>query len=377
MGELIPIIERLIDTLAGGRDRYDAAAKLQCDTILGCKTGRQPLLVSASHPLQSEIPVFTSKQIHYDSEKMLVYELRGALAASAGGREAVPSVRSNMGCGIVPALFGVMQELYDDKMPWVQHHMKKEQIAVMTADDIKVTPEFRAALDHMDYFADKLRGSGVRLYPMDIQGAFDTAHLVLGDDIFYEMYDDPPFVHHLLDLSVAAICLAQDECLKRIDRADAEVTHYNSLALPRSAGGIKLSEDTSTLLSKDQIKEFVMPYIRKILDHTGGGYIHYCGINPHLYEAVINESRVTAINFGNPEKHDMEKVLRDCAERGIFYYGSVPKPGDENPSEYFTRLVKAAGRDGRIYLLLQYSCAPDDIASISAEWDRITTEYMN
>ncbi|MDD4774080.1 MAG: hypothetical protein PHZ09_10870 [Eubacteriales bacterium] len=376
MGELLPVIERLTETLAAGRGRYDSAAKLQCDIISGYQTGRQPLLISAPHPLQSEIPYFNTKQTHYDSEKMLVCELRGALSASAGGREAVPSVRANMGCGIVASLFGVMQELFDDKMPWVQRHMKKEEIAEMTAGDIGITPEFRAGLDHMEYFHETLRGSGVRIYPMDIQGAFDTAHLVLGDDIFYEMYDDPPFVHHLLELSAAAVCLAQDECLKRIERSDREVAHYNALVLPRSGGGVKLSEDTSTLLSKSHIDDFVVPYIRRIFDHTGGGYIHYCGSNPHLYEAVINEPGVTAINFGNPEKHDMEKVLGDCARRGIFYYGSIPKYAGEKTEDYFARLAKAAHRDGRVYLLLQYGCAPGETDSVGEIWDRAISEYI-
>jgi uroporphyrinogen-III decarboxylase len=376
MNELMTAIGRAIDALAADRDRYDAAAKCQCDTVTG-STGRQPLLVTSPHPLQREMPGFNMLQTHYDSEKMLACELRAALSAAAGGREAVPSVRSNMGCGIVPALFGVMQELFEDKPPWVQKHMKKEEIAAMTVSDIKVTPEFRAALDHMEFFGDKLRESGVRVYPVDIQGAFDTAHLVLGDDIFYEMYDDPPFVHHLLDLSATAVCLAWDECVKRIDRAADEITHYNALALPRSAGAIKLSEDTSTLLSKDQIDEFVVPYIRRIFDHTGGGYIHYCGKNPHLYKAVTNEPRVTAINFGNPEKHDMEQVLRDCASRGIFYYGSVPKKAGETPEDYFSRIVPAAHRDGRIYLLLQYSCAEADRQPVSDAWDRVTFKYIN
>lgn len=376
MGEFTRFIQQMTDTLASDRERYNASAALQCDTVSGRSLARQPLLLSSSHPMQSQIPAFTSKQIHYDSEKMLVNELRGALSVSAGGREAVPSVRANMGCGIVASLFGVMQELFDDKMPWVQKHMKKEQIAEMTVEDIKITPEFKAALDHMEYFAGMLRGSGVRIYPVDIQGAFDTAHLVLGDDIFYELYDDPPFVHHLLELCVHAVCLAQDECLKRIERSAAEVAHYNSLVLPRSRGGIKLSEDTSTLLSKEQIDTFVMPYIRKIFDYTGGGYIHYCGTNPHLYEAVINEPKVAAINFGNPEKHDMDKVLRDCAQRGIFYYGAPPKQNGESTEDYFSRLTKASCRDGRIYLLLQYGCAPAETGSVGAVWDRITADQL-
>ena len=88
-----------------------------------------------------------------------------------------------------------------------------------------------------------------------------------------------------------------------------------------------------------------------------------------MYKAVTNEPRVTAINFGNPEKHDMEQVLRDCASRGIFYYGSVPKKAGETPEDYFSRIVPAAHRDGRIYLLLQYSWPKPTDSRVSDAWE--------
>ena len=364
-------IRQMIEALSEGRERYQKAVGRQSALFEGREADRQPLLLSAGLTgAQAEFPHFNYREIHYDREKMLANELRGACAAMNGGREAAPSVRANMGCGIVPALFGVMPRLFEDKMPWVKDHLPKEQLAEMRASDLAITEEFRAAMEHMDYMADALEGSGVRVYPVDIQGAFDTAHIVVGDSIFYELYDDPDFVHHLLDLSCAAIKLAFDECLRRMPGSDDAVPHYNALAIPRSLGGIKLSEDTSTLLNKEQVEEFVVPYMRRALNEAGGGYIHYCGKNPHLYQAVLDEPLARGLNFGNPDMHDMRRVLGDCANRGILYYGGIPQKEGEDIGDHFSRLLAASEKGGRAHLLLCHSCDADEAEMVGEIWDK-------
>lgn len=363
-------IARMIDYLAQDKERYAAAAAMQADAYHLLPLDKHPLLIGSNAPEEfNDYPRFNLKEIHYDSVKMLHSELRGALGAQAGGRESVPSVRSNMGCGIVPALFGAVQELYEDKMPWLLNHLPKEQLAEMTKDDLTITPEFKAALDHMEYMTDALKGSGITVYPLDIQGAFDTAHLLLGDAIFYEMYDDPEFVHHLLDLSTEAIDICYKECLKRISSSDKTVCHYNAIAIPRDLGGVKMSEDTSTLLSKEQIDEFVRPYLHRTLENAGGGYIHYCGKNDHLYKASLEEPMAFAINFGNPEKHDMEQVMRDCAAHGKLYLGWTGKSDDESFEEHFARMAKAAAHDGKMHLVVQTGAAPAELAARCKAWD--------
>jgi hypothetical protein len=323
-----------------------------------------PLLLSrgAQPPLHSgaarvTVPSFDPKTIHYDSEKMLATELAGAVRTAAGGMQAAPSVRANMGCGIFPTLFGIEQVLFEDKMPWVQRHLSKEALQKMGPEDLKLSDEFKAGLEHMDYMTDKLEGSGCGVYPMDLQGPFDTAHLVYGDAIFYDLYDDPEFVHHLLELSCEAIFMGMDECLKHIRGADAGIFHYNNLAMPRSIGGIKTSEDTSTLLSGDHVREFVVPYTTKVLERYGGGYIHYCGRNDHLYREVMDMPLAYGINFGNPDKHNMTNVLRDCARADKIYYGSIPEREGETVAGYFKRCVSDAYLDGKIHLLLTYTRA--------------------
>jgi hypothetical protein len=377
--DLKDTLKQLTDELAEGALRYQQAADAQRDVFMrGVSLSHQPplLLISGRNKVQEQYPRFNHREIHADSAKMAANELGDALTAMNGGMQAVPSVRSDMGCGIVPALFGVTPLLFEDKKPWIQAHLPKEQLMDMAESDLTITPEFRQGLAHMEYLAELVKGTGVRVYPLDIQGAYDTAHLVLGDAIFYEMYDDPEFVHHLMRLSVAAINIAWDECMKRIPDSSVGVAHYNSLWMPREKGGIKLSEDTSTLLSKAQVDEFVVPYLRAVLEHAGGGYVHYCGWNPHLYDAVMKEPLAHAINFGNPEKHDMRQVLEDCVANGKLYYGSVPQLADGSNEAEFCAILDAARTEKGFSVLLHRFCQDGEAPAVRDAWQAAAAEAM-
>ncbi len=362
-GALSCLLEALPNTLR--------AIKRQKDVWQGRKPDSQPILLSATPAQTEDFPSYSAKEIHFDTEKMLLSGFKEMLSAIAGQRDAVPSLRANMGCGIIPTLFGVKQELFDDKMPWVVKHLDKKTLSEMTPEDLNPGEEFKAAISHMQAAAELLKNGEGYVFPLDIQGAFDTAHIVYGDDIFYDLYDDPEFVHHLLRLSVAAVKYGLDECLRVIPFSDKIVTHYNSLAIPRQQGGVKLSEDTSTLLSREQLAEFVVPYMRELLSYYGGGYIHYCGKNDHLFEAVMNEPLVRGINFGNNEKHDMGAVLSRCASEDKIYYGAVNRlPGEENIA-YFERVLRASKTaDGRFNLLLTCHCETARLDTLISDWER-------
>ena len=346
-------IDRDISFFRDRKSAFDEAAALQKEVWGPGQPDKQPLLFtdwSALPPAQWH----NAKEIHYDKEKMLANELYEATAAAAGGMQAVPSARANMGCGIYPTLFGVRQELFEHTMPWVRHHLDKETIRKMGPEDLKIGGEFRAGLEHMAYMAEALDGTGCRIYPMDLQGPFDIAHLVYGDVIYYDVYDDPDFVHHLLNLACEAIFLGMDACLEVIPGSDREIAHYSKLIMPREKGGLKISEDSLTLLSKEMIREFGTQYTEKALTRYGGGYIHYCGKNDHLFAEVMRMPLAFGINFGNPEKHDMDAVLRECAANGKVYYGAADRREGENLRAYFARCLSNARKDGKIYLLLEY-----------------------
>jgi hypothetical protein len=151
------------------------------------------------------------------------------------------------------------------------------------------------------------------------------------------------------------------------------ITHYNQLAMPRSGGGMKFSEDTSTLLSPDHIDEFTIPSLKRQLEFSGGGYVHFCGHNLHLLDAILGMEKVRGLNFGNPEKYDMEEVLRRIAKAGKVYYGGIPRKNDEDYKGYFLRLCKAATDcNGCCRLLLVMNASgPEEAEKISSAWNEV------
>ncbi|MCL2880059.1 MAG: hypothetical protein FWF29_07430, partial [Treponema sp.] len=335
----------------------------------------QPLLLETALPAVSERPKFTTREMHFDKDKMLIAQMREMAPVAQGGMQAVPSARANMGVSIFPSLFpGIVPELFDDeRMPWIVNHLEKETLEKLTPSDIKITDEFKLGIEHMAYQAEKLRGTGAYVYPLDLQDAVDISHLVYGDDFFYDVHEDPPFIKHLLDLSCTAIELGLPECLRVIPGSDKMIAHYNKLVMPRSGGGIKFSEDTSTLLGPWHIAEYTLPSLRRQLDFTGGGYVHFCGYNTHLLDFCLSTEKVRGINFGNPEKYDMEDVLRRAAKAGKVYYGAIPKNSDEDFKTYFSRLCTAAtDSSGVCRLLLQMNASSGEQADeIRAAWRKV------
>jgi len=275
---------------------------------------------SVDTPWAARLPSYDLREIHWDCEKMFAHQLKEAVGVALSDSDGVPSVRANMGCGLVGGLFGLEQRVFPDKMPWLLEHLSKEQILALEPGEFTVTEEYRRAMEHMRYMKEQLLGTGIEVFPLDLQGPVDSAHLLYGDAFFYDLYDDPAFIHHLLDLVHAALVRQMQDCFDIIQPGEF-VAHYNRLVLP-AAAPLKVSEDTSTLLGREHIHAHCVPRTRALLDHFGGGYIHYCGWNPHLYEAVTQCLAPLGLNLGNRERHDMAYVLRDLAARGMFYYGS-------------------------------------------------------
>lgn len=339
--ELLPMLRE--------RRRHQADAASRQLSFWAGKSAEPPLLLSIADelPEQRRLPLYDLAEIHCDSEKMFVRGLREALAVALADGDGVPSMRANMGCGIFATMFGLKQTVFPDKMPWLTEHLTKKQLLVMMPGDLVQTAEYKNGLEHMRLMKQLLEGTGVEVYPMDLQGPVDLAHLVYGDAFFYDLYDDPEFISHLLQLATACIIRGMCDCLEILRPVDF-VAHYNGLVLP-AAQPCKISEDTSTLLNKQHINEYSAPCVNQVLAHFGGGYIHYCGRNPHLLEATRHIGPALALNLGNPEMHDMNAVLAGLARDGRVYYGRT----DE---EHLSAWVHSATCNGRVHLVAEVAC---------------------
>lgn len=367
--------EELYALIAENSSLYKSAIEAQTAVWEDRVPEKQPLLLWCSLPdnLNELYPSYHHGEIHNNKIKMLLNGMKSALGVSLAGAHGVPSIRADMGCGIFPSLFpGIKPQLFDDgKTPWIVDHLDREAIRTLRESDIVLTDEFKLCLEHMVYIAEHIKGSGAYLYPPDLQSPFDIAHMVYGDSIFYDIYDDSGLVHHLLDLSCYAIELGVNEYSKIIPQYDSFVAHYSDLIIPRFRGGAKISEDTSTLLSSSQIDEFVTPYLNRVLDFTDGGYVHYCGVNPFLLETVFKIDKAYGYNFGNPEMHDMDMILKTGSQSGKIYYGRLVRNDNESLVDYFGRVRCQATTDGKCRLLLQYYANYDEKDFVLDAWEQV------
>ncbi len=327
LGRIKPDTRRL----ALGRTRQGVVSRAERPDYL-------PICFNVAAQGRDRFPKYNMKEEFHNPAVMLFNQLWAVMSLHESCGDGLPSVRANVGTGFLPTLFGLRQQVFEDKMPWLKEHLSKEQISKFTVPDdvsgLGLMPHVRKCID---YFKARQDGK-FAIYLPDTQGPFDVAHLVRGDDIFTDVIDDPPFVHHLMNLCVE-IYIKATKCLKEwIGEPATSCHHGNNLYMDR--GGVRCCEDSTTLLSPRLIDEFAAPYIEKALAAFGGGWVHYCGDNKRLLDALIEcVPHAHGINFGNPERHDFDEILPRLAAAGKFYFGGIPKKNGETTETYFRRVV--------------------------------------
>jgi hypothetical protein len=300
---------------------------------------------------------------YYSDEKTLVNGLRGAAGLLNSGADATPAIRANLGTGIGATPFGAVNTVFEDKMPWITEHVALTDLDGFDAETCPLGEVAGTALARSRYLAEALEGSGITPFCFDLQSPFDLAHLVIGDEIFYALYDEPERVHRLLDNCTRMLIRLTTLYKEATGEALAGGRH----GVHTMKGGIRVCEDTTTLLGEEQIQEFAVPYTRRALQAFGGGFVHYCGRNEHLYRAVIHDMpEAHALNFGNCEMHDMEAVIADCLATGKTYIGAVHRQAEESTEDYFRRVLSYTQGTGR-GLVLQLGRLERDDAELWRE----------
>jgi len=288
------------------------------------------VMVGPLTPEQEAIPEANFKEAFCDPDRMMCVQVRGACAMANARSDSVPSARGNYGTGVLLSCVGLEQEVFPDKMPWLKEHLTREQVARLDPASIAPRGTFKRGLQFMRRYGE-IMGNRLPLYCMDTQGPFDLAHLILGDDLFYAMHDDAPLVHHLMEFCLE-LGIRTHEWMKAIAGEPLNRIHHCNVIYAENMG-IRVCEDTTAIVGPDAIREFAMPYTRRLVQHFGGAWIHYCGRNDALTEAIMQIPEVRGINFGHipghEHDHHFETEMKRCARYKKVYYGAWPMlPGE-------------------------------------------------
>ena len=261
-----------------------------------------------------------------DYELMLDMQLEGISSALSGGRSAL-TMRSNYGTGILGSLFGA--EIFT---------MPREQKTLPTVRSFGDTDKIRSLLDKGVPPLDIAFGKNVfefgeycaeifKNYPKiskyvymihpDTQGPLDIAELLWGGEMFYEMYDDPDFVHEALTLITETYTAFLKRWYEIIPMNTDINPYWTDWAYLWHKGTLMIRNDSAMNLSPEFYREFAMPYDILLLDRFGGGCIHFCGRGDHYIDAITEIKGLYAINMSQPHLNDMEKIFRHTVDRGI------------------------------------------------------------
>ena len=369
-------IHRLIDNLRKVQDsNRERRGKERISAVYENKEPDYlPIILDQPAHVTNYCTRFTLREQFFCKYKML-YETLGRMIETAKVKsDGQLCIRVNFGVVLIPSIFGVVPEVPEDTMPWCKEPLTKQKLSrFKIPSDISKLGLIGRALEYMSYFREELQGLA-HVYAPDTQGPFDIAHLVYGDRIFTDLYDDPEFVHHLLQLCtemyIKATKLFKEVIGEPFD--SAYHGHGMSMGIYLPQGGARVSEDTATLLSPNHIAEFAIPYDQQALRPFGGGFIHFCGYKPELLDQFLQLPEVKGINLGNPESYPLGEIMRKFLSLGKFYFGNWKRKDEESLHNYFVRIISSLEeKKGLIFLLDKTNLQEDNPLFAIELWHQI------
>ena len=268
--------------------------------------------------------------------------------------DGIPCVRPNLGVIWIPAMAGLNYFLPEAAMPWPGEPLSRAAILEARVEQIVTSETMRLAEGFYAMHHDSGEEQIVP-YHADTQGVFDIAHLLYGEELFYDLPnpDCESWIRELLDISRAFYTQATLHIKDLLGEPAVSMIHGHGTSqgvfFP-TAGG-RSSEDTVTLISPDMIERVVLPQISKTAETLGGIFAHFCGKHPTLLEQLCRMDMVRAVDLGNPEYYDTRAVMETCAATGTVLHSRIAAMPGETWQAYARRLATLVRETGARVIL--------------------------
>jgi hypothetical protein len=314
--------------------------------------GRGPSLILAPASQAPQYDTENYAERFANPQRMWEAEMRRARAVCTWPTDGVPTVRPNLGVVFIPGACGQEYEIRDGQMPWVGRPLDRDEIRRLPGRDLESSGLMRLAARFYEVHH-AARDWCVLAYQPDTQGIFSLAHLFYGDRIFTDAAEDPSWVHELLEITLEIHTRVVRLVKEWLGEPDHAMPHGHSF--PQGVffpnAGVRISEDTATMISPPMVKEFVLPYTERAAAAFGGCFVHYCGRHQYLFEELCRMECVRAIDLGNPELYDTRRLLRACGETGTVLFSPLAAEPNERWPEYLRRIAALARETGARLIL--------------------------
>ncbi len=175
-------------------------------------------------------------------------------------------------------------------------------------------------------------------YLPDNLGIFDLSHLAVGTDIFHGFADEP------------------------------EAGMASGVWFPDT--GIRISEDSCTLLSSSDIRRFCLPFIERAIKPLGRGFLHFCGRHEDFLKMACESPLVSMINLGNPESYDLRGLFELCGRTGTVCFGHLPRVEGLGDEAWLEGIAEPASR--AVCRLILVAPGVGDATACRKRWHSLT-----
>jgi hypothetical protein len=377
----IPNLDQLLEREAGYRKEQLAALTWQPVGKAPVSTGLGVIGYS------SDLVTFRSKYPYAeqfcDKEKMLQVQIQKAeyMRYSCVGR--------------IPGLFietkGLIETMLGATLQMAPGAISAEELWVLPCpDDLRDIVErglpartagwFPKMREFAEYFREHLP-EGFYLSPTGggLLSPFATAASLLGVRLYTEIYDRPDLVHRLLDLITETSIVVYHELYELAGFQTLECDYFFGSCLP----GVPVAGDDVVGISADMIREFEVPYLRKLAKGLDCKiFYHYCPslkdtrdkYTDHPLLAILPAREIVGLNsqpLGYWAYLDHYSQLQEHRV-GIQSYLDLPDRHDDKEFVLWVERMhrETYGRSG-IHLTLRNVISPEETRLFFEVWDAL------
>ncbi len=270
-------------------------------------TGCTPLVV-VDYPIK--LP-YSWREMVEDKAKMLEAQLVATKKHSELGDDFLANLRINFGTGQIAAAFGCELMVLEDSLPACKNHILHDSTDM---ESVLQKPSMSSywnekLLEYQEYFMAN-KPEELPLQHPDVQSAFNSAHLIRGNDIFLDFFDDPDFTRQLLSKVNDFMKVWITESKRNITKAE-DGWFYDAAGYWR--GGARISNCSMQMISAEHYREYVREFDFDFMKFLNGGRIHYCGQTPHVIKDFSENPFVHAIevDVAFHKIHDVCDMVND------------------------------------------------------------------
>jgi hypothetical protein len=197
----------------------------------------------------------------------------------------VPALNPHFGYGDHSAFFSGENVIMGEETSWTKPFLASwDKLPELKLDRNRYW--YRKILESYEFYKKFWEGDYL-LASYSHAGPGDMANAIRGDDLFYDLYDEPDKVHTLMDRCADAVIQLAEDIAKITDPVNREMGEGNAAANVWFPGNAPyLSEDFNDLCSADQYREFGSKYTQKIISQFGGAFIHHHARGRHIHHEV-------------------------------------------------------------------------------------------